>query len=151
MKMNHQILFLILALLAGIMIPFQSAINAQLGKALQSPYYSALTVFVVAAIGIFIYIVLSRFATPSAEQFSSAPVWSYLGGVLGGAYILLIVICAPKLGIGNVTVLVLLGQIPSAVLIDHFGLLGFLVHTLNWKRLEGVVFMAAGVYLFRKF
>lgn len=149
--MSDQLLFIILALSAGMMIPFQSAMNAQLGKTLQSPYYSALTVFVVAAIGLLIYIAASRFAIPPSQKFSSAPGWSYLGGILGGIYILLIVICAPKLGIGNVTVLVLLGQILSAVVIDQFGFLQSPVHTINWQRIAGVILMIAGVYLVKKF
>ncbi len=151
MKMSNQIVFIILALGAGMIIPFQSAMNAQLGKALQSPYYSALTVFIVAVAAMSIYILASRYSIPSSAQFAAAPKWSYLGGILGGAYILLIVICAPKLGIGNVTVMVLLGQILLSVVIDQFGLLNAAVHTINWQRMAGVVLMIAGVYLVKKF
>ena len=72
MKMSNQIIFIILALGAGMMIPFQSAMNAQLGKALQSPYYSALTVFIVAALGLLIYIAAFRYSIPSTHQFGAA-------------------------------------------------------------------------------
>lgn len=149
--MSDQLSFILLALCAGMMIPFQSAMNAQLGKALQSPYYAALSVFVIAAIGLSLYVLVNRYAVPSTQQFSDAPTWSYLGGVLGGAYILLIVLCAPKLGIGNVTVLVLLGQILSALIIDQFGLLRAPVHTINIQRIIGVILVIAGVYLVKKF
>ena len=149
--MNQSIFFIALALLAGAMIPFQSAMNAQLGKTLQSPYYSSLTVFIVAAIGISLYILASRFALPTTTQFAAAPKWSYLGGLLGGTYILLIVIAAPKLGIGNVTVMVLLGQILAAIIIDHFGLLGAAIHLLNWQRVVGIILLISGVYLIKKF
>ncbi|WP_338876393.1 DMT family transporter [Spirosoma sp. SC4-14] len=148
---DNQLLFLVLALLAGGMIPFQSAMNSQLGRSLQSPYFSALTVFVVAAIGLTIYNLASQQTVPALTQFSDAPKWSYLGGVLGGSYILLIVICAPKLGIGNVTIMVLLGQILAAMLIDHFGLLNATLHPINWQRLIGVGLLIAGVYIVRKF
>lgn len=151
MKMNNQLIFLSLSLLAGAMIPFQSAMNSQLGKSLQSPYYSALTVFVMAAIGLLLYNLLTQQALPHGSQFAEAPKWSYLGGILGGTYILLIVICAPKLGIGNVTIMVLLGQIVAAMVIDQFGLLNATVHTINWQRLVGLCLLIAGVYLVRKF
>lgn len=151
MKMSNQLLFILLAVLAGAMIPFQSAMNTQLGKSLQSPYYSALTVFVVAAVGLGLYILVIRQAVPGSGQFADAPLWSYLGGVLSGAYILLIVICAPQLGIGNVTIMVLLGQVLAAMLIDQFGLLNAPLHSLNWQRLLGVVLVVAGVYIVRKF
>lgn len=148
---DNQLIFLALALLAGGMIPFQSAMNSQLGRSLQSPYFSALTVFVVAAIGLTIYNLASQQTVPTLVQFSGAPKWSYLGGVLGGSYILLIVICAPKLGIGNVTIMVLLGQILAAMLIDHFGLLNATLHPINWQRLIGVGLLIAGVYIVRRF
>ncbi len=151
MRMNTSLLFILPAIAAGAMIPFQSAMNTQLGKSLQSPYFSALTVFAVAWVGLAICIMVSRLPIPGAAQFAAAPKWSYLGGILGGIYILLIVLLAPKLGIGNVTVLVLMGQILAAIVIDQFGLLGAVVHTLNWQRALGVVLLCSGVYLIKKF
>lgn len=149
--MNSNSIYIFLALIAGCMIPFQSAINAGLGKSLQSPYFSALAVFIIAFLGISIYILASKQHVPQLSQFTNAPKWSYLGGVLGGIYILMIVLLAPKLGIGNVTVMVLLGQVMAAMLIDHFGLLGTTVHLISWKRLAGVFLMIAGIFLVKKF
>lgn len=151
MKMSSQLTFIVLAVFAGAMIPFQSAMNAQLSKTLQSPYYSAFSVFIVAALAILFYILISQFAIPSTAQFAAAPKWSYLGGILGGSYILLIVICAPKLGIGNVTIMVLLGQIIAATFIDHFGLLNASIHSINWQRVVGLGLIITGVYLVKKF
>ncbi|KAB1157823.1 DMT family transporter [Flavobacterium luteum] len=151
MKMNNAILFIILAISAGAMIPFQSAMNTALGKNLQSPYFSALSVFLIAFLGLVIYIIITKQTIPSYIQFTSAPKWSYLGGILGGTYILLIVLLAPKLGIGNVTVLVLLGQVLAAMIIDQFGLFGAPIHTINWQRLIGILLLCTGVYLIKKF
>lgn len=149
--MNQSILYLLLSLMAGMMIPFQTAMNAQLGKSLHSPYYSAVTVFVVAFIGLVLYILSARYSFPGIEAYQSAPWWSYLGGILGGAYILLIVVCSPRLGIGTVTTLVLLGQVVSALLIDSTGMMKTVVHPLNWQRVLGVLLVAGGVYLVKKF
>lgn len=149
--MSQTILLISLAIIAGAAIPFQSAMNASLGKSLQSPYFSALTVFLVAFIAMILYVVISRQGIPTLEQFFSAPKWTYLGGILGAIYILLIVILAPKLGIGNVTVMVLMGQILAAMIIDQFGLLGTVPHPINWQRLIGVIMLCAGVFLIKKF
>jgi bacterial/archaeal transporter family-2 protein len=149
--MNNAILFIILAISAGAMIPFQSAMNTALGKNLQSPYFSALSVFIIAAIGLALYILITKQTVPNIQQFTNAPKWSYLGGILGGTYILLIVLLAPKLGIGNVTVMVLLGQILAAMIIDQFGLLGATVHTINWQRAIGLVLLIIGVYIVKKY
>lgn len=149
--MNTSIILMFLALLAGALIPFQSAMNASLGKSLQSPYYASLIVFIIAAFGITCYIIFTKQPLPNWELISIAPKWSYLGGVLGGIYVLLIVLLAPHLGIGNVTVMVLLGQVIAAMFIDHFGALGASIHVLNWKRLVGVILMMIGIYLVKKF
>lgn len=151
MKMNNAIFLVILAISAGAMIPFQSAMNTALGKQLQSPYFSALSVFIIAAVGLAIYILLTKQTVPVMEQFINTPKWTYLGGILGGTYILLIVLLAPKLGIGNVTVLVLTGQILAAMIIDQFGLLGAQVHPINWQRFAGVILLCAGVFLIKKY
>jgi bacterial/archaeal transporter family-2 protein len=149
--MNNSLSYIILAISAGAMIPFQSAMNTQLGKSLQSPYFSALSVFAVAFVGLCFYVLIARQPIPNTYQFASAPKWSYLGGILGGTYILLIVLLAPKLGIGNVTVMVLMGQILAAMVIDQFGLLGAAVHPINWQRAIGVLFLCTGVFLIKKF
>lgn len=149
--MNQQFMFIILALLAGAMIPFQSAMNSTLGKHLQSPYFSALSVFIIAALGLAIYIILSWHAVPTMDQIITAPKWSYLGGVLGGIYILLIIILAPRLGIGPVTVMVLAGQLLAAMIIDHFGLLGAASHPITLIRILGILLVFGGVYLIKRF
>lgn len=149
--MSNPTLFIVMAFLAGTMIPFQSAMNTALGKNLHSPYFSALAVFVIAAIGLSMYILFTKQPVPNIAQFAAAPKWSYLGGILGGLYILMIVLLAPKLGIGNVTVMVLMGQIFAAMVIDQFGLLGAPAHSINWQRLIGVVFLCTGVFLIKKF
>lgn len=150
MKISQTILLSVLAILAGAAIPFQSAMNSALGKSLQSPYYSALTVFLVAFIAMGSYMLLSKQGFPTATQFLSAPKWSFFGGILGAIYILLIIILAPKLGIGNVTVMVLTGQVLAAVIIDQFGILGAQVHPISWPRLTGIILLCAGVFLIKK-
>ncbi|MEI7582330.1 DMT family transporter [Runella sp.] len=131
--MNNSILYVMLAITDGVIIPFQSAMNSVLGKGLQNPYFSALTIFIVAVIGLSAYILLSRQTAPNMAHFAATPKWSYIGGLLGGTYVLLIVWLAPKLGIGNVTVLVLMGQIIAAMVIDQFGLLGATLHPITWQ------------------
>ncbi|QHV97723.1 DMT family transporter [Spirosoma endbachense] len=149
--MINSFLYLLLAVFAGVVIPFQSAINTQLGKSLQSPYYSALTVFMVAVIGLAVYTFIMRQELPTLQQFTNAPKWSYLGGILGGTYTLLVVICAPRLGIGNVTIMVLLGQVLAAMIVDQLGLFNTPIHAISWQRLVGVVLVVAGAYIVRKF
>jgi bacterial/archaeal transporter family-2 protein len=54
---------------------------------------------------------------------------------------------APRIGIGNAVMLVLLGQLVSAALIDHVGLLGAASHPITLTRFIGLVAMAVGAFI----
>ena len=62
-------------------------------------------------------------------------------------YILSITWVAPKFGVGNAVSFVLLGQIISMVVIDHFGLFGALQHSVSSQRFAGLALMIVGVFL----
>lgn len=146
-----QILWLLLALFAGAMIPVQTAFNTTLGKTFGSPFLSTLAVFIVATLAIILTVMVMRVDLPTVATINTAPWWAWMGGILGVSYIVLLIFLTPKLGVGTVTGLVVAGQIITAVVIDHFGLLNSPTHSLSLYRLLGVLLMIGGVILVRKF
>jgi transporter family-2 protein len=54
---------------------------------------------------------------------------------------------APKFGVGNAVAFVLLGQIISMAIIDHFSLLGAAYHPISGQRFVGIALMAIGVFM----
>ena len=62
-------------------------------------------------------------------------------------YIISITWVAPRFGVANAVSFVLLGQLIAMSFIDHFGFFGAQQYTLNFKRIVGLVFMAAGVFM----
>ena len=62
-------------------------------------------------------------------------------------YVLSITFVAPHFGVGNAVFFVLLGQLVSAAMIDHFGLFGAVQSPLTLIRAGGILVMAAGVAL----
>jgi transporter family-2 protein len=62
-------------------------------------------------------------------------------------YVLTITWIAPTFGIGNAVFFVLLGQLVSAAVIDHFGLFGAQVTPVSPLRALGIAVMAGGVAL----
>ena len=135
-------------LAAGIGIPVLAALNAQLGARLGSPALAAAILFVVA----FACAALATLATgTSALPLALAqPPHVYLAGTLVAFYVLSITYVAPTFGVGNAVFFVLLGQIVSAALIDHFGLLGARPSPVTARRALGIALMAAGVLLARR-
>ena len=135
-------------LAAGIGIPVLAALNAQLGARLGSPALAAAILFVVAfACAALATLVTGAGALPRAL---AQPPVLYLAGTLVAFYVLSITYVAPTFGVGNAVFFVLLGQIVSAALIDHFGLLGARPSPITGRRAAGIALMATGVLLARR-
>jgi transporter family-2 protein len=135
-------------LAAGIGIPVLAALNAGLGTRLGSPVAAAAILFIVALCTTLLILVLK--GAPSLAAVITAPKHLFLAGLLVAFYILSITFIAPKFGVGNAVFFVLLGQLISAALIDHFGLFGARISPLSLSRAGGIALMAAGVFLTHK-
>lgn len=135
-------------LAAGIGIPILAALNAGLGTRLGSPVAAAAILFMVALSTTLV--VLTMKGVPALSTVITAPKHLFLAGFLVAFYILSITFIAPKFGVGNAVFFVLLGQLISAAIIDHFGLFGARISPLSLPRAGGIALMAAGVFLTQK-
>jgi len=133
-------------LLVGIGIPIFAALNGGLGARLQNPMLAS-SVALVAAICIIVAAQLAADGLPRLDFDRSIPFWYYLGGIFVAVYILGMTFVAPRFGVGNAVAFVLLGQLISMSLIDHFGWFGALQQAVTPQRLFGLGLMAAGVFL----
>ena len=77
----------------------------------------------------------------------TVPGWAWLGGVLGAFYVVSTIIAGPRLGAAALLALVVLGQLATSLLVDHFGWLGFPQHPLTPLRLFGALLLFGGVLL----
>lgn len=131
-------------LVAGIGVPVLAALNAALGQKLASPVAAGLILFLVALLCTGVVL---AFTGGSFKGLSSAPPHLFFAGCLVAFYVLSITWVAPHFGVGNAVFFVLLGQLISAALIDHFGLFGAQVASLSFWRVAGISVMAFGVFL----
>ncbi|WP_295317368.1 DMT family transporter [Roseobacter sp.] len=138
----------IIMTLAGIGIPLLAALNAALGQRIGSPAAAATVLFVVAFASCAMVMVMT--GTGALSRLSLAPKHLFLGGVLVAFYVLSITWIAPVFGIGNAIFFVLLGQLISAGVIDHFGLFGARLSPMTGTRAFGIALMAAGVFFTQK-
>jgi len=145
--MSSNLSYAAIMLAAGIGIPVLAALNAALGTKIGSPVAAAAILFTIAFSGSWIITAFSGFHGLAAA--ASAPKHLFLAGLLVLFYVLSITIVAPKFGVGNAVFFVLLGQIVSATIIDHFGLFGATVTQINWTRTLGLTLMVGGIGLTR--
>lgn len=144
--MNKMTEYAVIMLVAGIGIPVLAALNAALGKLIGSPFAAGVVLFSVAlttAIGV-MFLVSD---TQALAKVASAPKHLFFAGALVAFYVLSITYVAPHFGIGNAVFFVLIGQLISAAIIDHFGLFGAQVTPLTLMRAGGITIMAFGVFV----
>ena len=133
-----------LMFIAGIGIPLLAALNAALGQRLGSPAAAATVLFIVAFLTAAGVTAITR---GSFSALPGTPKHLYLAGALIAFYVLSITWVAPTFGVGNAVFFVLIGQLVSAALIDHYGLFGARELAISPLRALGIALMAGGVLL----
>lgn len=143
---NHPISYAVIMLVAGLGIPIMAALNGGLGGKLQSPVLATVILFGVGYVVSLLILLLSE-GIPTFNNSNSIPKYYFLGGLLVIFYILSITWVAPKFGIGNAISFVLLGQLISMTVIDHFSLLGAANYAISMQRSIGLILMVIGIFL----
>lgn len=137
--------YAVVMFLAGLGIPVLAALNAALGRHLEAPFGASMILFAVAFLCCVIVSALQGGFSPAKAV--EAPKHLFLAGCLVAFYVVSITYVAPRFGLGNAIFFVLLGQLLSAAVIDHFGLFNAAETRLNVMRVAGLLVMAGGVWL----
>jgi transporter family-2 protein len=143
--------YLLFAVVAGAMIPFQAGINAQLAGWVGSPVRAAFVSFVVGTVALGLLSVLILKPLPSASRLGGAPAWIWIGGLFGAFYVLGNIVSAPHLGAATLIAAIVAGQSVASLLSDQYGLVGFKEHHVTPGRAAGMALVLAGVALVRLF
>ena len=147
--MSVKILALLIAAGSGLAMALQGSLNAALGKVVglvETTFIVHLTGLVFAGAALFLCL-------PGGSRlgrFVQAPWYTYLGGALGVLIIYAVARSIPKVGVAPATTAIILGQVFTASLIDHFGLFGLEKLPFTWHRIAGTLLMAAGAWLLLK-
>jgi transporter family-2 protein len=135
------------ALALGVVIPIQPLLNAELRRAASSGFLAAGINFGVGLAALLICWAIFRPSVPSAAQIASAPWWAWTGGLLGGAFVVVTMLLAPRLGVVLMLGLILVSQMIASLVIDHFGWWNTPVRPATAPRILGVMLIIAGVVL----
>ncbi|HZK83746.1 MAG TPA: DMT family transporter [Desulfosporosinus sp.] len=133
------------AAISGIAMAIQGTINSSLS--LKTSLLSATLIVHVIGTLVALIAVLAWRAPLLKYNWISVPWYLYLGGILSVLIVGLVAISIPKVGVCNATTAIIIGQVSTAVLIDHFGWFG--MSRLPWSpsQLIGVALFAAGAKL----
>ena len=135
----------LIMLAAGIGVPVLAALNAHLGKFLGSPLLAVTALLFVAFFTSLAALLCS--SELAIASIMTAPKHLFLAGLLMVFYILAITTIAPNFGIGNAVFFVLIGQLVSAAVIDHFAFFTATPTPLSTLRALGIGIMGLGVWI----
>jgi len=142
-----KILFYLLPVLAGVALTLQSGINYQLRAALNNPFMAAFISFFVGTVALLLILLLSRQALPSWQTYSDISWYKFSGGLLGVFIVTVTLLSVKEIGAANMFVLIIAGQLVTAVCMDHFGIMGLNVSPVTLKKLAGICLLVAGAWM----
>ena len=132
------------SLLAGAGIPLIGVLNGGLAKSIGNPFTPTAVMFAVALL-IAVGITLPTYGTPTVAQLSAAPVMGYAPGLLIGFYALSATIIIPRLGAASFIAFILVAQLFTSAVVDHFGLFGLPRRPIDGARLAGLLVILCGI------
>ncbi|WP_235924874.1 MULTISPECIES: DMT family transporter [Neobacillus] len=138
------ILFYIIALLAGVTLSIEGTIYAELGESI-GKLESSLYNFAVGSI--ILGIALLFLGKGSLSYTFKAPKWQLSGGLLGVIYLTILVIGIPIVGVGLAMSSVVVGQMVMSMIIEHKGWLGSPKIKVKKEKIIAVALMIVSLVL----
>lgn len=141
-----QTLFLAgLAMLGGAATALQVPINAYLRRYCAHPMQATFLSF---SVGLFIaFAIAARWGIKeeTITQLRSAPWWAWLGGAMGVIFVTTNILVSPRLGVAITLTLVMVAQLITSAIIDHFGFFGIESRAVSFPRIAGIALIFVGV------
>ncbi len=138
-------LALAMALVAGVAMALQGSLNSALGKII-GLLQATLVVHLTATL-LVIILLLTPLRDGNPGKLLSCPWYLWLGGIIGVLITYGVVASIPRVGVALATTAIIVGQVATALLIDHFGWFGLEKMPFTWWKAAGLVLLAAGARL----
>ncbi|MBZ7926116.1 DMT family transporter [Ensifer adhaerens] len=137
-------LFVPLALVAGGLLAVQAGANAQLSKAVGSPF-AATTLQLAIGTGLLFFVTLFTGTVAVLAAVPEAEWWHLVGGTASAVYVVSTIVLFPRLGAVVSVGLFIAGQMLASLALDSFGLLGVTQIRLRAGAAIGTLVVLIGV------
>ena len=140
-------LYMLAALVIGMMVAAQPPMNAIMSRAVGHPFgATAIQIFVAFCLAVLLLLTNAR-SSFSLSGALTAPWWVWLAGVIGVIYVASGVMIAPVTGALLFFVCIVAGQLLGAMAMDHFGAFGLQVREVSLLRLGGFALVLIGALM----
>ncbi len=133
------------AMAAGAFIPVMAVLNARLGRSLTDPLHAVFILFAVGFVVSGLACLALTGSLPAISKLNGVAPINFSGGLIVAFYVLSVTLLAPRFGIGNTILFVMVAQIFTSAALDHFGLFGTTVRPVNGLRAMGLVILLTGL------
>jgi transporter family-2 protein len=141
-----KLITLAIAAIAGLMMAVQGSLNAALGKVI-GLWEATLVVHGIGTVVTGAAVFSFAAGNGALGNITSAPWYTLLGGVLSVVIIYTVAVSIPRLGVATATTAIIVGQVLTALCIDHLGCFGLDRVSFTWFKLLGLALLAAGAWL----
>ena len=146
------IIFYFFAMLAGIASAIEPGQNAQVSESLERPLFAGAISLAISIVTLLaVLLATGQIAVPDASTLAKVPWWAWFGGVLSAALTLAQLYVSKKIGAAPFLGIIVTAGVVTSITLDHFGLVGFKVHSVDLGRIVGGTLMIAGVGLVARF
>jgi len=142
---NPTLFFIAIAIFSGAIVTMQAGMNSTLARFAGNPLWATTASLTISLLVIALVLMVARPELPSFIRVVNAPWWVWLGGVAGAFYVTAAVILAPKLGAAVFLAAIVAGQMIAAIILDHYGIIGFPEKVITLPRILGVLMVIGGV------
>lgn len=133
------------AFMAGVAMATQGSMNSALSKAIGLSEATFVVHF--SATVVMLIILILGISHGNWGNYSQVPWYYYLGGFIGVLITYGVVVSIPKLGVAVATTAIIVGQVLTACLVDHFGFFGLEKVPFTWLKFLGLIFLSIGAKL----
>jgi bacterial/archaeal transporter family-2 protein len=137
--------YAIWAFAAGALIPLMALLNAGIARTTGGQIQATIILFAVGLIASLLLALIVTVPVPDLHTLLHVAPQQYAGGVIVGFYVLSITYLAPRFGVGNAILFVVMAQLITSALMDHFGLAGAALRPVTMMRAVGLLIVIIGV------
>ncbi|MDK8497227.1 DMT family transporter [Corynebacterium accolens] len=138
-------LWILLGILAGLVLPIQTLVNTRLRASTGTPFSSSMISFAVGTVTLLIVATAVTGGNYGIAQAFNEPLWIWFGGLLGVVALTGNILLYPHLGAVQTVVLPIAGQVIMGLIVDHFGLFESPQSSLTAVRAIGAIIVLVGV------
>lgn len=140
-------IFLLLAIIAGVMFPIQGAVNNVLRSEVGNPFLSgALSNLVGCVIMIILALSTSHQMPLRLPETTNQNWYMWIGGIISALVVSANIVIPQRIGFSAFLSIYIVSQLIMALFIDNYGLFGSNIQTINSSTITGIIFLAIGIF-----